>query len=81
MKIAYDVGVHDREIGRVTRLGHEVVCVAKQAEADEIWIERAMDNGAEIIFSDDLDIPNYLDKNNYDSVQHKKMWDSKNIIR
>lgn len=80
MKIAFDVNVADAEIGRLVRLGFEVVCVARRAEPDDSWIERAVDNGAQIIFSNDLDVPNYLDRQNYDDVQYRKMWHSKNLL-
>ena len=79
MKIAFDTGVSNAEVGRLIRLGHEIVCVAGRAEPDETWIERALDLGAEIIFSDDLDVPNYLDRCGYDGIVHKKMWYSKEI--
>lgn len=62
MILAFDVTVSNKEIGRLARAGHRVVCVAQDGEFDETWVLRAINNGAEIIFSDDLDILNILDR-------------------
>lgn len=40
----------------------EVVMMAENMP-DEIWIEKALDKGATIFISPDLDIPLYLEKN------------------
>jgi hypothetical protein len=54
--------VGDRDIGRLARMGHQIVCVARMKEEDDIWISRGLHNGADIFISRDLDIPNILDR-------------------
>ena len=61
MRIAVDVNVSNREIGELTREGDLVVCTARPREEDWRWLERALEKDADIIISQDLDIPNLLD--------------------
>lgn len=56
MRIAVDVQVSNKDIGQIARLGHEIVCVAKGSEEDNKWVERALDRGAELILTDDIEI-------------------------
>ena len=42
---------------------HEVVIWADDMQ-DEDWIDEALDLGAEVFISPDLDVPNYLDRVN-----------------
>ena len=62
MKVALDVNVSNYVIGQIARLGDEIVCVAQSSESDHDWVGRAVDKGAEVIVSQDLDVPNLLDK-------------------
>lgn len=62
MKVAFDVNYADVAMGHVARKGHEIVCVAQTGEQDELWLERAMNKGAEVVFSRDLDIPNIIQR-------------------
>lgn len=62
MRIAVDVNISNREIGELARDGDEIVCVAKKREHDEAWLERALLRDADIIISQDLDVPNILDR-------------------
>lgn len=61
MKIAID-----RQISpKINLPGHEIILWAGD-EDDEVWIQRAVERGAEIFISPDLDVPNILDANNYE---------------
>ncbi len=62
MRLAFDVQVSDKEIGRLARLGHVIVCVARPSETDESWVARAISLGAERIYSDDHDIGDILQR-------------------
>ncbi len=61
-RLAFDVSYSDKLIGGIARKGHQIVCVAGHGETDEKWFSRAVENGAEIIFSRDSDIINLLAK-------------------
>ncbi len=60
--IAFDENISDKTMGAYARSGCIIVYVAKEAEPDEQWVDKAIANGAEVIISHDLDIPNYLQK-------------------
>lgn len=63
MKIALD-----NQISPTVKLpGHEIVTWAGDDE-DEVWIKRAVEKGAEVFVSPDLDVPNILDHNKYDGI-------------
>jgi hypothetical protein len=62
MKVALDVNVSNYVIGRLAREGDQIVCVAKTGEDDQVWVERALDRDCDVIISQDLDVPNLLDK-------------------
>lgn len=62
MKVAVDVNVSNREIGELAREGCVIVCVARRGEDDQAWLERALAEDVDIIISQDLDIPNLLDR-------------------
>lgn len=62
MRIAVDVNVSNVEIGKLSREGDMVVCVAMDKEEDSSWLSRAIENRADVVISRDLDIPNLLDR-------------------
>ena len=68
MNIAVDVGVSEKTIAALQGTGFKVVAQAEQGEDDESWVIRAINNGADIIVSSDLDIPNLLDRYEYPVV-------------
>lgn len=61
MKIAVDTQISLSTVDWLNENNFEVVFKA-QNESDEEWIEKALDLGANVFISPDLDIPNYLDK-------------------
>lgn len=67
-KLAFDVNVSDRLIGRYARAGNIVVACALPAETDESFVGRAFAAGATHIFSQDADIGLIIDKEGYDGV-------------
>lgn len=62
MKLALDVNISNRDIGELAREGYVIVCVAKRGEEDQLWLERALAEDVDVIISQDLDIPNLLDR-------------------
>lgn len=60
MKIAVDNQISKQAIRQLSK-HHEVVLTADDQQ-DEIWIDDALDLGAEVFISPDLDVPNYLDR-------------------
>ena len=68
MRVALDVNISNFQIGTLARNGDLVVCVAKASESDEVWLTRALDRDADIVISQDLDVPNLLDKWRVDGV-------------
>lgn len=86
MKIAVDVNVSNREIGELARLGDIIVCVAMKKEDDREWLERALARDADIIISQDLDVPNLLDTWRvaedvlwFESIHQYVTWRKKNV--
>jgi hypothetical protein len=63
-KLAFDVNISDRTMGRYARDGCVIVFVAKDGQPDEEWIWQAYEAGAEVVLSYDLDIPNLIEKEN-----------------
>lgn len=61
MRIALDNNCPFITIEWLERAGHEVVYLAKE-EPDEVWVDYAIQRGAVIYFSNDLDISNLLEK-------------------
>lgn len=66
IKIAVDNQVSFRTIDELN-VDFDVVFNATD-EPDDQWIEQALDLGAQVFVSPDLDIPNYLADNGYDWV-------------
>ena len=62
--IAFDENYSDRFMGGKARQGHMIVYVAPKGSRDEEWIMEAYYRGAEIIYSRDFDVPNFIDRNN-----------------
>lgn len=61
MKIACDCQISKRTVELLKANNFDVVFRAHK-EPDEVWIEAALDLGATVFISPDLDIPLYLDK-------------------
>ena len=68
-RLAFDVNVSDKAIGQYARAGHVVVCCAKAGESDESFLERAYVAGATDVFSQDADIGNIIEKENYSGMK------------
>lgn len=66
MKIAVDNQISLIVVDKLKR-DHQVVLWAGNQQ-DEEWIEDALDRGAEVFVSPDLDVPNYLDKIDSDAI-------------
>lgn len=64
IKIAVDQSLGLRMMKNLEKHGYEIVCKADVAEADEVWMERAMKNGALFVVSPDLDIPTLIERKN-----------------
>ena len=62
MKIALDRHISPK----INLPGHEIVIWAGD-ERDEIWVEKAIERKAEVLISQDYDIPNLLDQHNYEA--------------
>lgn len=55
------------------RLGWKMVYRVRESVPDEVWVEDAVLNfNVDLILSRDLDIPNLLDKLDFDFVQWKE---------
>lgn len=65
MKLAIDNQISLSVVEGLKRT-HEVVMWSGDKQ-DEVWIEDALDLGAEVFISPDLDVPNYLDRINSDA--------------
>lgn len=64
-RLAFDENIADREMGSYARDGNIIVCVAKHAEADEDWVDRAFQRDADVCISNDSDVGNYIQKMDY----------------
>lgn len=60
--VAFDENYSDKFMGKVARDGNPVVYVAPQGSPDEMWIMEAYYRGAEVIYSKDLDVPNFIEQ-------------------
>lgn len=85
MRIAVDVNISNNDIGDLARNGDEIVCVARRGEDDQDWLERALARDVDVIISQDLDIPNHLDRWRvaedvlwFEKLTDYKKWRSKN---
>lgn len=61
LKLAIDNQIALLVVQQLKR-NYEVVMIAGDLP-DVVWIEQALDNGATVFISPDLDVPLYLDKN------------------
>jgi hypothetical protein len=61
MKIAVDTQISKGVVNRLNNTGYEVVYRAS-TEPDEVWVPAALDRGATVFVSPDLDIPRILDR-------------------
>lgn len=84
MRIAVDVNISNQEIGALAREGDQVVCVALPREDDQKWLERALARDCDVIISQDLDIPNILDRWRvaedvlwFEKLEHYRKWRGK----
>ena len=68
VRIALDESVGQAKYIQLKNMGYEVVCIAKHAEMDVDWLNRAFTNGALFVVSPDLDIPNLIEKENYPMI-------------
>ena len=66
--LAFDVNVPNKKIGAYARAGHIVACCARPSETDESFLSRANSLGCNVVFSQDADIGNIIQKEGYDMV-------------
>ena len=59
--VGIDVNVSNEHVGRIERLGFEVIAITGH-EPDEEWIGRCLDAGAIALISNDTDIATILDR-------------------
>lgn len=62
MKIACDVGVSNKTIEFLKKEGFDVVYKADHNTPDEIWFYEALDLGADVFVSSDIDIAILVDR-------------------
>ncbi len=67
-KLAFDVNVSNKDIGQYARAGYVIVCCCEPSESDESFLDRAWVAGATHVFSQDADIGNIIQKENYDMI-------------
>lgn len=63
--IALDVCVGKKRTERLKTLGYKVVCIARDAETDASWVNRAFSAGAFFVISADMDIPKIVEREGY----------------
>lgn len=68
IRIALDESVGFTKTNSLKDMGYEIVCIAKPAEDDIVWLNRAFAAGALFVISPDLDIPNLIEKENYPMI-------------
>jgi riboflavin biosynthesis pyrimidine reductase len=68
LKIAVDNQISKDIVKRLIKKGYNIVLRA-QDEPDEQWVEAALDLGANVIVSPDVDIPILLDRLGADDVR------------
>jgi hypothetical protein len=66
--IALDESVGFAKTEQLKRMGYNVVAIARHAEKDVDWLNRAFANGALFVVSPDLDIPNLIERENYPMI-------------
>lgn len=86
MRLAVDVNISNREIGELARDGDQIVCVARKREEDQAWLERALERDVDVIISQDLDIPNILDRWRvaedvlwFEKIEQYRSWREKHV--
>jgi hypothetical protein len=65
IKIAVDSNIGNKRIHDLSNIGYEVVVVAKPAEKDVDWMERANKAEARFIISNDSDVPRLIENRFY----------------
>lgn len=73
-RVAFDVHYSSKQIGDYARHGHIVVCVARNGEPDDEWLDRAYERGAEVVFSQDTDAGIIIDKNGWNVGEKPMTW-------
>lgn len=68
IKIALDESIGFKKTDRLRNMGYEVVAIARHAEKDVDWLNRAFANGALFVVSPDLDIPNLIERESYPMI-------------
>lgn len=68
IKIAVDIQIGKIASDELERVGYTIVYKARASEPDIEWVHNAVNNGATILISPDLDIPDLLDKNNINAA-------------
>ncbi len=67
IKLALDGPISRKAAQQLRSQGFEVVFHARH-EADEVWVPAALNKGANVFVSSDLDIPNLLDKEDTNAI-------------
>lgn len=62
MKIAVDNQISYRAVETLKQLYKFDIVFRAKDQPDEVWIEMALDRGATVFISPDVDVPNYLDR-------------------
>lgn len=62
MKIACDVGVSNRSIKFLKNKGFDIVFKASAGQPDKEWFDQALEVGADVFVSADLDIARLVEK-------------------
>lgn len=65
-RMAFDENIGDKEIGQYARAGAVIVYVSPAGTDDETWLQDAWAAGADVVVSNDSDIGNIIQKENYD---------------
>lgn len=68
VRIALDESIGFAKTQQIKGYGYEIVCIARHAEKDVSWLNRAFAAGALFVVSPDLDIPNLIEKENYPMI-------------
>lgn len=70
--VAFDENYSDKFMSSIAREGNNVVYVAPVGAPDEMWIMEAYYRGAEVIYSEDLDIPNFIEQKSLNMEWRRK---------
>jgi hypothetical protein len=68
VRIALDESIGFAKTNSLKNMGYDIVAIARHAEKDVDWLNRAFANGALFVVSPDLDIPNLIEKENYPMI-------------